>query len=319
MTLEAGLPRVLAVGNSKGGVYKTSITAAIGGLCAEAGMRVLVVDLDPQGNLTEDLGLEDITDEGESTFDALRRGVALTTQPTGRDGLEVVCGGRALADAEQLLPNRGGGAGTDWQHALATSLAPIAEAYDLIVLDCPPRSPNLTVMAVVAARYVLIPTKPDKGSRKGMVGMAELFTTARDRNPDLELLGVVLTGIETQATAIRSEARATIEDTLGGVAPVMSTVIRHGTSTSYAVREHGKLPHEIERVASTAEETKPWWQVLRERSQAASATRERVVRLPRTRTAAGVAQDYADLAREVLDAIADHEAAESGTSPQEIR
>lgn len=317
----AGLPRVLAVGNSKGGVYKTSITAAIGGLCADAGMRVLLVDLDPQGNLTEDLGLDEITDEGESTFDALRRGGALTPRPSGREGLEVVCGGEALADAEQLLPNRAGGAGNDWQHALANGLDPLVDNYDLIVLDCPPRSPNLTVMAVVAASYVLIPTKADKGSRKGMVGMAKLFVTARERNPDLELLGVVLTGITTQATAIRSEVRATITDTLQGVAPVMETVIRHSESLSYNVRERGLMPHEIERSAS---EATPWWKSLREKAREATGgvaapdkdphQPRHVVRLPKTSTAAGVAQDYADLAREVLDAIADHEA--SGTSPQ---
>ena len=169
-------------------------------------------------------------------------------------------------------------------------------------------------MAVVAARYVLIPTKPDKSSRKGMVGMAELFTIARDRNPDLELLGVVLTGIESQATAIRAQVRDTVEDTLQGVAPVMSTIVRHGTSTSYAVREHGRLPHEIERVASTA---KPWWQELRDRATGASDPQHRIVRLPRTETAAGVAQDYAALTREVIDAIADHEESDGGTSPEQ--
>lgn len=321
MEQTAGLPRVLAIGNSKGGVYKTSITASIGGLCAEAGMRVLLVDLDPQGNLTEDLGLDEITDEGESTFDALRRGGPLTPRPTGRENLDVVCGGEALADAEQLLPNRSGGAGTDWQHALANSLDPLVDDYDLVVLDCPPRSPNLTVMAVVAASYVLIPTKPDKGSRKGMVGMARLFTTARERNPELELLGVVLTGIGTQATAIRAEVRETVEDTLQGVAPVMNTVIRYSLSLSYNVREHGQLPHEIERSASDVE---PWWKSLRERAsqgKQASANRgdsRRSVRLPKTSIAAGVAQDYADLTSEVLDAIADLE--ESGAAAaQEVQ
>lgn len=322
MQQTAGLPRVLAVGNSKGGVYKTSITASIGGLCAEAGMRVLLVDLDPQGNLTEDLGLEEVTDEGESTFDALRRGGALVPRPSGRTNLDVVCGGEALADAEQLLPQRGGGAGTEWQHSLANSLDPIVDDYDLVVLDCPPRSPNLTVMAVVAARYVLIPTKPDKGSRKGMVGMARLFVTARERNPDLDLLGVVLTGIGTQATAIRAEVRDTVEDTLQGVAPVMNTVIRYSLSLSYNVREHGQLPHEIERSASDVE---PWWKRLRDRAtegEQASISQggsRRSVRLPKVSSVAGVAQDYADLTSEVLDAIADREDSGTSTPVEEVQ
>ena len=295
MTAHAyGIPRVMAIANGKGGVFKTSCSAAIGGLAAAGGVPTLLVDLDPQGNLTEDLGLAE-TDEGESTFMALRRGTELRPVSTGRPNLDIVCGGELLDDAAQLLPSRNGGVGTDWQHALADSLAPVAERYDLVILDCPPNTGALTTMALVAARHVLIPTKPDKGSRKGMRRLAKMFAATREHNPELELLGVVLTGVETRATAIRAQAREILTETLDDIAPVLDTVIRHGSGTSFQVREAGRLPHEIEIALS---EQTPWWKQLRERAAGGHTVARTEVRLPES--AAGVAQDYADLTREVL-------------------
>lgn len=295
----AGLPRVLAVANGKGGVFKTSITAAVGGMAAGGGLRVLIVDLDPQGNLTEDVGMHEATDEGEATFLALRSRRPLTAQPSGRENLDIVYGGTSLADVEQMLPNRNGGAGR-WQHALADSLAPLVDDYDLVILDCPPRSPNLTTMALVAARYVLIPTRPDKSSRKGMVVMASLFAEVRPLNPDLDLLGVVITGVETRATVIRDTVRATINESLDGVAPVLDTVIRQVTASAWQARERGQMPHELGAELEEQERDRPWWQ-LRRRHAAGERPVVGELRLPRS--ASGVAHDYAELTREVLTAI----------------
>lgn len=303
----AGIPRVLAIANGKGGVYKTSASAAIAGLTARAGLRTLLIDMDPQGNLTEELGLDANTDEGEGTYQSLRRRTPLATHPTGRDGLEIVYGGSSLAEAELTLPNTGGGLG--WQHALAECLEPIADGYDLIVIDCPPRSPALTLLAITSARYVLIPTKPDKSSRKGMREVAALFAQARDRNPELELLGVVLTGLEERATSIRASARAIVEDSLQGIAPIMGTVIRHASAAGFQVREHGRMPHELELDLEAQEREHPWYDQLRAGADLAS------VRLPRS--ASAVAQDYADLTREVLDAIAAAEARQTAAEEQQ--
>lgn len=301
-TQTAGIPRVLAIANGKGGVFKTSITAALGGFCSKGGLRVLVVDLDPQGNLTEDLGAEDSTDEGESTFLAVRGSQPLTPRPTGRDGLDIVYGGSALADVEQMIPNRNGGV-AGWQHALAHSLAPIADDYDLIVLDCPPRSPNLTTMALVAAQYVLIPTQVDRSSRKGMREIAALFGKVRPLNPDLELLGVVITGVEEQATAIRKEVRTTLVDTLDGIAPVFDSVIRRGIGSAYQTRERGRLPHELENEYEEQERERPWWQLRRRHAEGERPAGEGGVEIRLPRSASGVSQDYAALTREVMTNI----------------
>lgn len=301
-THKAGIPRVLAIANGKGGVFKTSITAALGGFCSKGGLRVLVVDLDPQGNLTEDLGAEDSTDEGESTFMAVRGSQPLTPRPTGREGLDIVYGGSSLGDVEQMIPNRNGGV-AGWQYALADSLAPVAEEYDLIVLDCPPRSPNLTTMALVAARYVLVPTKPDKSSRKGMREMAALFGKVRPLNPDLELLGVVITGVSERATAIREEVRNTLTETLDGIAPVFESVIRHGEGAGYQARERGRLPHELESEYEVQETERPWWQLRRRHAAGEQPAGEGGVEIRLPRSASGVAQDYAALTREVMTNI----------------
>lgn len=302
-THTAGIPRVLAIANGKGGVFKTSITAALGGFCSKGGLRVLVVDLDPQGNLTENLGAEEATDEGEATFLAVRGSLPLTPRPTGREGLDIVYGGSSLGDVEQMIPNRGGGV-PGWQYALADSLAPVADDYDLIVLDCPPRSPNLTTMALVAARYVLIPTQVDKSSRKGMREMATLFGKVRPLNPDLELLGVVIVGVEQQATAIRKEVRDTLDETLDGIAPVLQSVIRRGVGSAYLARERGRLPHELEDEYEEQERERPWWQLRRRQEaggQVSQGSGAVEIRLPRS--ASGVSQDYAALTREVMGLI----------------
>lgn len=301
-TRTAGIPRVLAIANGKGGVFKTSITSALGGFCSKGGLRVLLVDLDPQGNLTEELGAEDSTDEGESTFLAVRGSLPLTPRPTGRDNLDIVYGGTSLADVEQMLPNRNGGV-AGWQYSLANSLGPVAEDYDLIVLDCPPRSPNLTTMALVAARYVLIPTQVDKASRKGMREMAALFGAVRPLNPELELMGVVITGVEESATAIRKEVRITLTETLNGVAPVFDSVIRRGLGSAYQTRERGRLPHELGLEYEEQERERPWWQLRRRHVEGEQPPGDGAMEIRLPRSASGVSQDYAALTREVMTTI----------------
>lgn len=305
----AGIPRVLAIANGKGGVFKTSITAALGGFCSRGGLRVLLVDFDPQGNLTEELGVEDATDEGESTFLAIRGSQPLAPRPTGREGLDIVYGGTALLDVEQMIPNRRGGV-DEWQFSLARSLAPIADDYDLIIVDCPPRSPNLTTMALVAARYVLIPTKPDKSSRKGMREMASLFAKVRPLNPDLDLLGVVITGISQRSTAIREEVRTTLNETLDGIAPVFDAIVRHVDSPSYQARERGLLPHELETEYEAQESERPWWQLRRRHAEGEQQVGEGNVEIRLPRSASGLSHDYAALTREVMTSISQVEQAQ---------
>lgn len=290
----AGLARTIAIANGKGGAYKTSVTAGLGGLAAAAGMRVLLVDLDPQGNLVDDLGLDGLTDQGSSLHQGLLSQAPLVPQPTGRDGLSIIYGGSAtesFAGLPYTMPE------DDWPYLLAAALAPLDDNYDLILLDCPPHDRAVLTMACVAARYVLIPTQADVSSRKGMRGLARHFTQARTHNPDLTLLGVVIAGIGKASTRTRREIRDLVRAELGGVAPVFDSVIRH-LPNGYQLRETGRLPHEMET------------DMIEQRGQVLQALRQRMPlpggpRLSKSFT--GLAEDYAALAEEVLTAIESHE------------
>lgn len=290
----AGIDRTIAVINGKGGTYKSSLTASVGGLLAAAGLRVLIIDLDPQGNQSELLGLANVTDEGESLLKCVPAGQPLAPISAGRERLSIVCGGEYLEDLGALIAARQGRS-QSWLHALANSLAPVSSNYDTILLECPPGNEVLQKLALVAARYTLIPSKSGSMSRKGMRRIAALFTAVRPANPDMELLGVVRTGTTAGAGAIRAEARAEIEADLGGVAPVLETTIRHAERAAKAAEDSGQLPFELEPILA---DQKPYWQQVRE------GTVERG--LPPSTT--GLAQDYAELTQEIIDLIDEAEA-----------
>lgn len=316
-TPAAGLDRVVAVINGKGGVFKTSIVSSMGGLLAAAGWRVLLVDFDIQGNLSEDLGLADITDEGKHQLDVIPTAQPFRPKPTGRENLDVVTGGEYLQDLESLMKGRQG-RDPQWMHSLAESLAGVQDDYDLILIDCPPGIEVLQIMALVAARYVVIPTRADAGSRKGMRAVARRFVAARAQNPDLMLLGVVRTGITVSAKRIRDDVRREIAEDLGGAAPVFETCIRYAESPAKAVRDAGRLPHELEPDAQRMQKAR--LERLRERKRLEKLERKggkrrkdlvteaEVVLAP---SVGGVAQDYAELAQEFADLLAAAEGTEA--------
>lgn len=295
----AGLARTIAVANGKGGAYKTSVTSGLGGLAAAAGMRVLLVDLDHQGNLVDDLGLRESSDSGAALHAAIMgEGAALTPRPTGRDNLEIIYGGIGVEPFAGLPYTADP---DEWPYRLADALAPLEAGYDLILLDCPPGDRGTLTLAYVAARYVLIPTKADVSSRRGMRdGVARRFLDARAYNPDLTLLGVVIAGIGKASTRIRRETLTAVRTELadlGGQAPAFQSVIRH-LDSGHELRESGRLPHEMET------------DMLEQRGRILQSLKRRIPLPPGTRLSqsfTGLAEDYAGLAQEVLTAIEAHE------------
>lgn len=288
-TATAGIDRTIAVINGKGGTFKSSITASLGGMLAAAGAKVLIVDFDPQGNQTEQLGLAELTDDGDQMLSALPSSRPLEAVSTGRDRLDIAFGGHYLKDLAALLGSRQG-RDQRWMHALADSLASTAADYDVVIIDCPPGIEVLQKLALVAARYALIPTKSDPMSRKGMREVAALFQAVHEGNPDLELLGVVRTGSAAGSTAIRAAARADIEGDLGGAAPVLETCIRQAEAAARDALNSGQLPFELEPALANQ---KPYWQQVKEGAVERG--------LPPSTT--GLAQDYAELTQEVIDLI----------------
>ena len=292
-----GLKRVVVVAQGKGGVGKTSLTANVAGLAAKAGHRVLAVDLDQQGNLARDLGYE--PGDGEALLQAVVAGRPAPVVAGVRDGLDVVPGGPAVADLLGIAFARAGRGGRDLADLLTDSLAPVVDGYDLVLVDTPPGERLLVEAALVAASYVVIPTRPDDASLDGLERVAERCVSARVRNPSLTLLGVCLFGVGSRSRRLSDEARRTVEQVLGGVAPVFQAQIRHLESAAVDARRQGLLTHELETAAVTA----------RKGRLAALRARQRPENELLTRDAAGLAGDYAALAVEIVTRLGELEAA----------
>ena len=187
---------VVAVANQKGGVAKTTTVASLGAAMAERGLRVLLVDLDPQACLTFSLGFDP---EGvdESIHQVLTGGAEVADVVIGTDdGVDLVPATIELATAEQLLLAR-----TGREQILKTALAPVLTAYDVILLDCPPTLGVLTTVALTAAHGVLIPLQCETLSHRGV---GQLLDTVHDvkkiTNRRLAVIGVLPTLFDARTT-----------------------------------------------------------------------------------------------------------------------
>lgn len=241
--------RVVAVINGKGGVGKTSTVAAVGALTAEASPPVLLVDLDPQGNLGHDLGYNarGLSDDGAGLSRAIQFGEPVSLLRGVRPGLDVVPGGRYLGDLAGVLDRRRRERSpADAMLALSAALAPITGDYALTLIDCPPGELVLQLAALAMARYALVPTKSDVSSKLGMVDVAERFGQVYSVNPRLRLLGVLLYGVNARAKKLHLSARAWIDAALDQQAPVLTAMVRHVELAAVRVRDLGLLPHELE-------------------------------------------------------------------------
>jgi chromosome partitioning protein len=293
------LRRTIAVATNKGGVGKTSIVANVSGLLAEAGYRVLAVDLDSQSNLGEDLGYTSTgTDDGQGLFEAVTTRKPLQPLKAVRPGLDVVPAGEYLEDLATTLDGRRSRHGeTATLESLAVSLAPIASRYDVIMIDCPPKGRILQEIALAAARWLIIPTKSDASSRKAIAHIAQRFLAARDVNPDVDLLGVVLFGSGSGATRLRQDILKEIAADLQSSEPLFDAVIRHAEKPAVQARLTGRLIHELEQDKNNAQ---PWYVRLRERADGQEPTGPG----PIAASVTNLAGDYQKLAEEIVQRLA---------------
>lgn len=294
------LIRVVAVVNGKGGVGKTTITANVGGLLAAGGYRVLLVDLDPQGNLAEELGYTatDRDDGGRALAQALAFGGAFEPSRDVRPNLDVLVGGAQLDMAAAGLTMKAQKDPAGAKLALAEGLAPIAAEYDLVLIDCPPGQETLQQAALAAARWALIPVKTDASSRKGLRDVARRLRAVLDVNPDLDLLGVVLFGVNRSAHRVSESARSAIAADLGDTGSVFTASIRHVEAAAQETRDRGLLVHELERAVQAGP---TWWEVRRSGRTEDDG--------PRVRSAGGLAEDFHALGQEIIARITAGEAA----------
>jgi chromosome partitioning protein len=292
-----GLERVIAVVNGKGGVGKTTVTANIGGMLAASGYRVLLVDMDPQGNLAEELGYTsaDVNDDGMALAQTLVFGSPAQPILGIREKLDVLAGGSHLDMAAAGLTMKSQKDSAAAKTALAKALVPIAADYDMIFIDCPPGQETLQQAALAAARWALIPVKTDASSRKGLRDVARRLDAVVDMNPDLDLLGVVLFGVNRSAKRVSETAREAIRQDLGSDAPIFEAMIRHAEAAAQESRERGLLSFELEEAVLAAPK---WWELRRGAVQHDG---------PRSKSAVGVAEDFQSLGEELVSRITESE------------
>lgn len=308
LTLSArlALRRVISFASDKGGVYKTSTVANVGGLLAAAEWKTLLIDLDPQGNLGEDLGYTERGDDGASLYRALIEGAPLEPLRDVRPGLDVLTGGEYVYTAQETLDELARTDLVDARSRLARALETIAPRYDVVLIDTPPKIRSLQELALVASRWMLVPAKTDSSSHKGVVLSSARFEAAREINPSLGLLGVVLVGAGERAVRIKADARARLATSLGGDQPLFTATIRHVEGAAVDARNRGLLAHELEVAAAEEAQSRPWWKALREKSAGEAPQPETQRRL--SDSARSLAEDYQGLAEEIVNRLGDLEA-----------
>jgi len=204
---------VVAIANQKGGVGKSTTAINLGAGLALQGERMLIIDLDPQGNTSSGLGIDRSTIES-STYEVLVDGAFISDvlEPTSVRGLHVVPATIELAGAEIELVSM-----FSREQRLKQALAAITDEYDFVLIDCPPSLGLLTINGLAAAQEVLIPIQCEYYALEGVSQLTRNIDLVKGSlNPQLEIEGVVLTmfdGRTTLAADVVEQVRSHFADT----------------------------------------------------------------------------------------------------------
>jgi chromosome partitioning protein len=209
--------RVISFANQKGGVAKTTTTLNLGVAFAEQGLKVLLVDLDPQGNLTMSQGMNpDSIDR--SMFDVLVHRLPLQ-EVIHRAEVDLAVSSIDLAGAELALSSMIGR-----ERALEKALAVVRDGYDYVLIDTPPSLGLLTINALVASNGVIVPVQCEYLSLRGLVQLENTLSMIRENlNPHVEIEGILPTMYDSRTLHAR-EAVEILQENFGEL--VFDTKIR---------------------------------------------------------------------------------------------
>ncbi len=229
--------KIIAVANQKGGVGKTTTAVSLAAFLAQAGKKVLLVDMDPQGNATSGV---DIKAGQQTIYEVIINGLPLARAvvSTHVKGLDLVPSDIRLAAAEVEL------VGMDKrEYRLKEALADAAGQYDFVLIDCPPSLGLLTIGALTGADSVLIPIQCEYYALEGVTAlMNTIARVQRGLNPKLKLEGVVLTmfdGRTNLSLQVADEVKKHFKSS------VFSTVIPRSVRLGEAP-SHGQPIHEYD-------------------------------------------------------------------------
>jgi len=234
-------PRVLAVANQKGGVGKTTTTINLATALAATGERVLIIDLDAQGNASTGLGIGPDT-RARTSYDVLANGMSLldASVPTAIPGLQLVSANNDLVGIDALL-----GHDSNRFYRLRDAVRVLAaqgranpdNAFNYILIDCPPSLTLMTLNAMTAADALLVPVQCEFFALEGISQLKETVDQIRTTlNPSLEIQGVVLT-MHDARTSLSREVADNVRAFFG--AKVYETMIPRNTRVAEAP-SHGK-------------------------------------------------------------------------------
>lgn len=234
------MTRIIALANQKGGVGKTTTTLNLGAALAERGRRVLLVDLDPQSNLTTCLGLN--PDELDYTiYDVLlnpKEGAGFAIQQM-RENLFLIPSTLGLATAELELAGQIGR-----EKLLHKALRPVRSAYTYILIDPPPSLGLFTLNALAAATEVLIPLQVQILSLKAIAQLHQTIQRVQeDVNPQLEIGGILCTMVDRRTTVsdlIEAKARKTFGAQVYQTTIPLNTQLVKATATGTPITEYDR-------------------------------------------------------------------------------
>jgi chromosome partitioning protein len=249
---ELTVGRVIAFANQKGGVAKTTTTLNLAVAFKEQGMTVLVIDLDPQGNLTMSQGFNPDSIE-RSMYDVLVNRLPIE-EVIQQAEVDVAVSSIDLAGAELALSSMIGR-----ERALEKAIAPIRDNYNYILIDTPPSLGILTVNALVAANGVIVPVQCEYLSLRGLVQLENTLSMIRENlNPEVEIQGILPTMYDKRTLHAR-EAIDILEENFGDLvfdtkirktiryaeAPVKGTSVLAYDPTGEAAQAYRRLAREV--------------------------------------------------------------------------
>ncbi len=221
-------PRIIAVANQKGGVGKTTTTINLATALAAVKQKVLIIDLDPQGNASTGLGV-DRNNRRLDTYRVVIGGVQLkdAVQGTSVPGLDIVPAGMDLSGAELELVNM-----EQREYQLQKAIGGGADVYDYVLIDCPPALGLLTLNALIAAQAILVPLQCEFFALEGLSHLLKTVERVRDVfNPGLEIQGIVLTMYD-KRNKLSDQVAADVREYFGD--KVYKTVIPRNVRVSEA-------------------------------------------------------------------------------------
>lgn len=221
------MAKIISISNQKGGVGKTSTTGALGACLQKRGYKVLLIDLDPQGNLSFSMGGD--TELNATIFNVLKNEVKIQHAIQHTTSADILCSNILLSAVELEFTQK------NREYILKKALAPVKDFYDFILIDTPPALSVLTINAFAASDSVIVPMLCDIFSLQGIAQLNDTIKNVKKYcNPNLKIEGVLLTRFNSRSI-LSKQIRATAELIAKDIdTHVFHTAIRNNISVSEA-------------------------------------------------------------------------------------